>query len=397
MIKIGIRHNLVYPMMLTTFTFLRNVGCILMRRQLKFKGPVVLTLTMFLSEFISGFILYKYQIKHSKAKSSLMGIRIKQNFSDKSNSTDITIYIILFSVALFDFIEFIITNNYFPKLDYESNSLDVRLHNLSTLFSAFFYHFLLKSNILKHQKLSLLVILFCLIIIMILEFFYSVIIKEYIFKNFFEVIFLMLVNYSLFSLMDVSEKFLLEKTNINPFQMLMIEGIFGLIFTSIFSFFENPFEEIKDFYNDNKDNNKFIYLILFLLIYFLFTAGKNVYRISTNILYTPMTLILTDSIMDPLLIIYYHFWENDLHNIFWFIINLIISFTMVFFGFVFNDFLVLYCCNLEHETYYEISKRAAKKENDKVNADIEISITDEYLIYLERDNDSNKQTNLFNL
>ena len=207
----------------------------------------------------------------------------------------------------------------------------------------------------------------------------------------------MLVNYSLFSLMDVSEKFLLEKTNINPFQMLMIEGIFGLIFTSIFSFFENPFEEIKDFYNDNKDNNKFIFLILFLLIYFLFTAGKNVYRISTNILYTPMTLILTDSIMAPLLIIYYHFWENDLYNIFWFIINVIISFIMVFFGFVFNDFLVLYCCNLEHETYYEISKRAAKKENDKVNADIEISITDEYLIYLERDNDSNKQTNLFNL
>ena len=75
--------------------------------------------------------------------------------------------------------------------------------------------------------------------IIISENFYVVNIKEY-----FPIIFLMLVNYFFFSLIGITEKFLLEKTYINPFQMLMIEGIFGIILTSIFSIFiENPFKE----------------------------------------------------------------------------------------------------------------------------------------------------------
>ena len=110
-----------------------------------------------------------------------------------------------------------------------------------------------------------------------------------------------------------------------------------------------------------------------------------------------MTLILTETMMDPLFIIYYHFFENDLYNIFWFIINAIISFIMVFFGFVFNDFLVLYCCNLEHDTYYEISRRASKKENNRLLSEIEVSLNDEYLVRLGKENELNNPKNLFNI
>ena len=379
MIKFGVRPNLLYPMMLTSFTFMRNLLFIIMRKLLDFNGSVILTLIMFLSEFISGLILYKNQTRISKNKEvTLMGISIKPNSSDKSNSYDINLYILLFSISLFDFMEFITANYYFPKFHYESNTLVLRLKNLATLFSSFFYKYLLKLKIMKHQKVSLIIIFLCLLIIIISEYFYSVVINDYNLNSFREIIILMLVNYLLFSLIDINEKFLLEKTYINPFQMLMIEGIFGIILTSFFSFIvKNPFDELKDFYNDNKDNNKNIYFILCLFICFFLNGGKNVYRVSTNKLYTPMTIMLTESIMDPLLIIFYHFCENDLSNILCFIINLIISFIMVFFGFVFNDFLILYCCNLEHETYQEISRRASKKENERLLSEIEVSLDDE--------------------
>ena len=396
MIKFGIRHNLLYPMMLASFTFMRNVENILMRKLLDFNGSVILTLIMFFAEFISGLILYKYQLRMSKKKgTTLMGISLKQNSSYKSNSNsnNITLYILIFSISLFDFTEFTIINYYFPKCHYQSNTLVIRLQNLATLFSSFFYKYLLKFNIFKHQKLSILIIFFCLISIIISENFYVVNIEEY-----FSIIILMLVNYFFFSLIGITEKFLLEKTYINPFQMLMIEGIFGIILTSIFSIFvENPFKEIKHFYNKNKENNKNMYLVFSLFICFLLNAGKNIYRVSTNKLYSPMTIMLTESIMDPFLIIYYHICENDLSNYFWFIINIVLSFIMVFFGFVFNDFLVLYCCNLEHDTHYEISRRTSKKENNRLLSEIEVSLNDEYLVRLGKENELNNPKNLFNI
>ena len=59
---------------------------------------------------------------------------------------------------------------------------------------------------------------------------------------------------------------------------------------------------------------------------------------------------------------------------------------MNFFGLVFNDFIILYCCNLEHETYYEISKRAYNIEKimPLQNFEIRETIDDEYEISYER-------------
>ena len=53
---------------------------------------------------------------------------------------------------------------------------------------------------------------------------------------------------------------------------------------------------------------------------------------------------------------------------------------MVFFGLVFNDFLILYCCNLEYETYLEISKRADTIEDIKPLQNNEMTeiINDDY-------------------
>ena len=85
--------------------------------------------------------------------------------------------------------------------------------------------------------------------------------------------------------------------------MLMIEGIFGLIITSMYALYENPFKEIK--YNYKHKNKEFFLLFIFLLLYFLFSGGRNIYRILTNKIYSPMTKIMADSFLDPLLITIY--------------------------------------------------------------------------------------------
>ena len=183
--------------------------------------------------------------------------------------------------------------------------------------------------------------------------------------------------------MNICEKYLLEYHKINAYKMIMIEGIFGFIITSFFSLYENPFKEIKKSYNNKKNN--FFLLFIFLFLYLFLSAGKNTYRILTNKKYSPVTKILADNFIDPLLIVYYFLLKNDLHNFFFFIFNLILSIIMNFFGLVFNDFIILYCCNLEHETYYEISKRAYNIEIIKQlpNFEIHETIDNEYDISYE--------------
>ena len=83
-----------------------------------------------------------------------------------------------------------------------------------------------------------------------------------------------------------------------------------------------------------------------------------------------MTRTLTDCIIDPLLIIYYFFVEKDFQknkdegqNIYFFIINLVASFCIVFCSCVYNELFILFCCKLEHNTHYEITRRATLIEN----------------------------------
>ena len=61
MIKIGIRKNLFYPMMIIIFTFSRSIVEISIEQIYNFDNQIILTLLMFISEFLSGAIFYNYQ------------------------------------------------------------------------------------------------------------------------------------------------------------------------------------------------------------------------------------------------------------------------------------------------------------------------------------------------
>ena len=155
----------------------------------------------------------------------------------------------------------------------------------------------------------------------------------------------------------------MEYNSINPFYMLMIEGIYGIIlsfitFIVLFIFFPENFS--IETYGQN-----YLLIILLLLFFFLLSGGRNSYKEITNKIFSPMTLSLSYCILNPLILIYYAITSNkakddDYLKILHFFINIFISLIIVFAGCVYNEVLILYCCSLEKDTFLEIRNRGMR-------------------------------------
>ena len=369
MMKIGIRHNLLYPLMLIIFSFFRKVDSILMFEIIGVKGSLLLTLIMFLSEFFSGLILFRYHMSFLKREknSTFMGIQLVEGQTEiQSPDSNLKIYLLIFLATLCDFIEFILITYYIPsQFDEVSISIDIRLRSILILCSAFCCYFILKFPIFRHQIFSLIIILICLIIVILSEYFFVYYLGEN--KEINRLLLLAFICQIFNSFLDLVEKYLLEYDFVNPFKMLMIEGLFGSILTTLYYLFITRSFDIS--ISKNLDETQyFTLLVTFLVVYFLLSGARNSYRVATNKLYSPMTRTLADSILDPLLIIYYFFANDDFkvkkkRNIYYFITNLVTSIIMVFCSCVYNELIVLFCCKLEYDTHHEVSIRAKDIEN----------------------------------
>ena len=370
MIKIGVRKNLVYPFMIIISSFLRKINSIIISK-FEIKVSLLLTIIMFVAEFIGGLIVFKYNLKYISRKKNnnevkSRGIQLIQNsLSSDLNHIDncFTIYFLIFAIALFDFIEFMIVTLYLGgKIIYKNEThktLDLRLTSLMSISSALYSYFLLQNPLYKHHIFSLVIIFISLIIIIISDFVYNYIPNNSNIYDFIYVLILIFVSHFFNSTKDIIEKYLLQYDFINPFQMLMIEGIFGLIISGLYCPIENPFN--KDHFKNIDNVYCLILFIICLVFYFLFCAIRNIYRVETNRLFSPMVRTLTDTFYIPVFIIY-DYCNNDI-NIYHFILNLIISIIIVFGGCIYNELFVIFCCNLEYNTYIEISRRSKKYEN----------------------------------
>ena len=374
-IKIGIRNNLIYLLMLIIFNFLRKVDFIVLDKVFELKISIIFTFLMFLGEFLAGLIIYKYQISflQNKKTNIVNGVElISWRLEIKPRDSKVKIYLLLFLASLFDFIEFLISTDSIPKFECMSKTLEIRLSSFLTLSSAFFSIYVLKLQIYKHHIFSLLIILACLIIIGISEYFFQYFDNKRTKEDFFQVLFSVLGVHFFNSLLDSLDKYLLEYDFVNPFQALMFEGGFGIILSIIYLFInrKSSFAEIIDIYNKNENNIiKFIFLIICLSLYLLLNGGRNAYRFVTNKIYSPMAKTLTDYILNPFFIIYYFFFEDDFiggkqnkQDIFYFVLNLILSIIVVFCGCIYNEFLVLFCYNLDHDTHSQVALRSEAKE-----------------------------------
>ena len=152
MIKIRIRYNLFYPLMLFVFSFLREVDSIFISR-LKFNGSLLLTFLMFLAEFMAGLLvfLYNYSFLKKRNKSTYKKIKLIQAGEMKHPDSTLKIYFLIFMAAYFDFMQFIITTIYISKYYSDiSKTLYIRQRCILTLITAFFCFYLLKIKIFRH-------------------------------------------------------------------------------------------------------------------------------------------------------------------------------------------------------------------------------------------------------
>ena len=374
-IKFALRRNLIYPLQLIIWNFLRNLETLLISYLFNFDDSFVYTPIMFLGEFLSGLIIYNYQnrfLKKGKKPSKFFSITLRTNISyfkplDKSSK----IFILIFFSAFFDMIQFLIWTANVSKFINLSGTIVSRLSGISTLINALFYYFVLRLEIFKHQKFSLILISISIIIIIITEFFCQDI---NIFKNYTNFLFALLIIFCCLifdALIDSIEKYLYEYDFLNPFYALMYEGLFGFILSFFLFFIPNFGDDIILIYKKFSTWNLVLFTFL-LVLYLILCGGRNVFRVITTKLYSPMARSLTDYFMNPLYLIYYFAMGKDFLNegerdIIYFIVNLITSIIISFCGCIYNEFIVLYFCGLETNTHKQISERSDNLTKELIN------------------------------
>ena len=78
-----------------------------------------------------------------------------------------------------------------------------------------------------------------------------------------------------------------------------------------------------------------------------------------NVIYSPMSRGLIQYLLNPFINIYYFIGEKDFNeSLSYFFISEIICLIISFFGCVYNEYIILYCCGLEKETEEVASLRA---------------------------------------
>ena len=220
--------------------------------------------------------------------------------------------------------------------------------------SALLCYFTIRIKMYKHNIFCLIIIFICLLIIIIIE----LCLKRLDIKFISIIIF----SASARAFLDTIEKYLFEFDNINPLKMMMFEGFINTVLTICLFFFSHS--SIKEELGKTTKSEDLPHLFILLIIYFIFSSFKNVYRVTTIKIYSPMTRALAETILDPIIVIYasiFNFKEtNWSYWSYWFYygINIFLLIIIAFFSCVYNDFFVLYFCGLEHDTYLEVSKRS---------------------------------------
>ena len=368
MIKFAFRPNLKYPLQLIIWSFIRDIERDIIGKYFSNINLIYLPL-MFLGEFLFGLTFYLYQQKYlknnsNKNKVNFFGIELIDNKEISLKRRDkkyVEILLIIFS-AFFDAVEFVLSTEILPNFINISPSIELRLNGLLIILQAIFYRHVLKFTVFKHQYFSLIIIAICLLIIVITEFIFQEFNIYLTYAQF--ILALLLIFFLQFSnaIIESIEKYLYEYYLLNPFYVLMLQGIFGLVVYSIYCILENPFDEVIKF-KKHKTTSEFTILIFAFILYIILSGAKNSFRVVTTKIYSPMTTTFLDYILNPFYIIYYFVIDKDFisygrKNYAYFIINLIISSIITFCGGVYNEFLILFCCGLEKDTHSQVTSRS---------------------------------------
>ena len=376
MIKFALRRNLIYVLQYIIWSLLRFLLTIYMDSTFKLGKSYIFIQSIFFGEILAGAIMYFSQKKYNKQKKDQYFMSIKLiSLEDKqlvSKDNKIIILFFIFLITFLDLVAFSLLNNYLPRILNLSKSILKRLYGFTTIFCFFFYVNTLKLPVYRHHKFSVLVIGICLIVIIVSEFCFQ---KFDIFSTYGNLgiaFFYIIIGQIFWSFMNIVEKYLFEYDFMNPFVVLLYQGLMGFVLSFFFLFDKIYFYDFVLIYKNNSVG-RFVLFIFLLLAYIILSGGKNLFRVVTTKIYSPMVTTLADYILNPFYLTYYFVAHNDFKKngklgVFYFVLNIIISLIISFFGCVYNEFIILFFCGLERDTHDQISKRADIKIDTQVDS-----------------------------
>ena len=363
-VQIRFRRNLIYLVVLYLSYFIRKILAIIINNIFNLKAPYLFLFMMTIGEMIGGISVYFYQISNwrIKKKIKLFGLKVIELGTDKSTKNDKLPkqILLVFLAGFFDFYAFVSSVFLIPKIADTSPTIGTRLGCLSTMVSFFIYVYAFGFKIGKHHKLCLI----CLSICFILTFSLEIISKsdDQPYDRFITAQVLICIYLIFIPFNDCIERYLAYYDYLNPFLVLFGEGIFEFIMSIFYSINNDPFRGIINEYEENS-KGYFALLIFLLIIHIFLTVIVNAYKVYCNVIYTPMARSLTEYFLNPFTNIYYFVKENDFHqNYLYFFACEIICAVADFSFYVFNDYLILFCCGLEHDTIDFITQRAIEAE-----------------------------------
>ena len=396
MIKFALRRNLIYVLQYIVWSFLKDILSFYMDKLFKFGKSYMYVQFMFLGEILAGVIMYFWQRKYNKKKKEenqdqyFLSIKLIKTENDELEPKDskIKIFFLIFLVSFLDIVEFSLFSIYLPRLFKVSKSLLQRLYGFTTIFCLFFYVYALKLPVFKHHKFSILIIGICLIVIIVCEFLTQKIDIYSSYGNLALAIGYILLGQMLLSCMISIEKYLFEYDYMNPFVVLMYEGTIGFFLSFISLIEQIYYYDVKSVVKNNENHTgKIVGFAFMLLGYVILSGGEYLFRLMTTNIFSPMVTTLAEYVLNPIYFVYFYFVLNDFRtndksDIIRFVINIIISLIMSFFGCVYNEFIILFFCGLEVDTHDQVSiradiklKRVSKIELIKIDDD-DISIDD---------------------
>ena len=201
---------------------------------------------------------------------------------------------VLFCCAYFDFIQFILS--IYTK---EISSFNSKFGGLQLISDSLFYCYVLKLHIMRHQIFYIIVIGILSLIPIITEFIFLEINIFYTYSRIFISILFSLLYIFFNNMIGVNEKYLYEFNNMNPFYSLLFEGFFGLLFSLVYDLCNDSSKKINEFIK-NKTSSEFAILIFCLIIYRILNGLKNLYRVNTTKIFTPMTTSAFDFFFIPI-------------------------------------------------------------------------------------------------
>ena len=271
----------------------------------------------------------------------------------------IKIIILLILDAYFDFIGSLRRYYLNQSLKYEDPSskglknVEMRIRSRKIFFSAILCYFTIKIKFYKHHIISLIFIFVFLFICLVLEFTNM----EDKYDTSLVIIYLILqIIISLCRVYsDIIEKYLFEFNYVNHFKILIFKNTLEIIFSS-FLFFSNQIKsEIDEF--KKLSRTKFWISISLLILFFIASGFKNIYKILTIDTYSPMVRTICDCFFDVIFYSISEIKEKEIPKVLFFI-DLICKIFILFFNLVYNEFLVLYCFGMEKNTHKGIVNRA---------------------------------------